>query len=205
MRKPMWPLIGIAGHRGAGKNELANAITQECGWRQIAFADSLREGLLKLNPMIVIEKGFTTSVTRLADFITLHGWEAAKKRSYEVRRLMQVYGTEAGRDIHGKHCWVTNLHRRLLNEFCSVPEGLGWIITDVRFPNELDFVRKYGLGCIYVNRPAIIDGSPELQHESETFLKDIRRGCVVTVDNDGDIAQLHSQALVAFRLLTQRT
>ena len=83
----------------------------------------------------------------------------------------------------------------------KLPAGCGFIITDVRFPNELQFIRDHGMGCIYVHRPSVVDGSPELQHESETHLADIRRGCDLVIENNGDIAQLHDVAREAFRLL----
>ena len=195
------PIIGIAGHRGAGKNEVARAIEREHGWFQLAFADAIRESVRQLDPMI-IEGG---KCLRLSQMIDAHGWEETKRSSYEARRLWQRLGTEAGRNIHGEDCWVNIVHQRILQIESVVNWGSGVLITDVRFPNELQFIRDHGIGCIYVHRPSIVDGSPELQHESETHLADIRRGCVTTIVNDEDVDQLHGMALVAFRLLTQTT
>lgn len=193
------PIIGIAGHRGAGKNEVARAIEREHGWFQLAFADAIREGVRQLDPMI-IEDG---KCLRLSQMIDAHGWEETKRKSYEVRRLLQRFGTEAGRRIHGEDCWVNIVHQRILQIESVVNWGSGVLITDVRFPNELQFIRNHGIGCIYVHRPSIVDGSPELQHESETHLADIRRGCVATIVNDRNVEQLHKMALDVFHLISQ--
>jgi hypothetical protein len=192
------PIIGIAGHRGAGKNEVANAIEREHGWFQLAFADPVRTGLLAIDPVIIVEN----SCVRLSELVRKIGWNEAKK-IYEVRRLHQKYATEAGRNIHGEDCWVDIAHQRILQIESVVNWGSGVLITDVRFPNELQFIRNHGIGCIYVHRPSIVDGSPELQHESETHLADIRRGCVATIVNDRNVEQLHKMALDVFHLISQ--
>lgn len=51
-------------------------------------------------------------------------------------------GTEVGRDIFHTDFWVLQLEHRLLTSTDSI------VITDVRFPNEIDWIHKQG-GKVY--------------------------------------------------------
>lgn len=118
----MIDLIGIHGLIGTGKDTFANYLTDHTAcW----FAEPLRRGLLALNP-------FVCDKTRLSYFVDSYGWDSAKKNP-EVRRLMQAYGTEAGRDIHGQDCWI-KIAEKFVDEHPKVA------IRDVRFENEINAI-----------------------------------------------------------------
>jgi hypothetical protein len=118
-------LIAIHGKLGTGKDTLASFLTEHTPY---SFADPLRKGLLALDPWIPTDDGRR----RLSDVVSTEGWDEAKKNP-EVRRLMQAYGTEAGRDIHGKDCWV-----KLAEKFVDNHDKV--VIRDVRFQNEVDAI-----------------------------------------------------------------
>jgi hypothetical protein len=74
------------------------------------------------------------------------------------------------------------------------------LITDVRFPNEVSFVRNFG-EVIKVNRP----GLPPLQgaagvHASELALANFNDWDDV-IENDGTLEQLREKALFSFDML----
>jgi len=135
-------LVAIHGKLGTGKDTLASFLTDHTPY---SFADPLRKGLLALNPWVLLTE---TDLIRINStpyygwpfegWIPLNilveavGWDEAKRHP-EVRRLMQAYGTEAGRDIHGKDCWV-----KLAEEFVGNHEKV--VIRDVRFQNEVDAI-----------------------------------------------------------------
>lgn len=159
-------LIGLHGFSGAGKDTVAK-ILAESGYTRIAFADKLREALLGLNPVVMVEGG---RGVRLAPLIRSHGWDTVKRRVPEVRELLQRLGTEAGRNIHGNDVWVRlALSPVLPDDNC--------VITDVRFPNEAAAIRARGGVMVNVVRPgcgAVND------HVSEQPLP-----CDYTLHNDG--------------------
>lgn len=80
---------------------------------------------------------------------------------FTPRLLLQLLGTEAGRGIIHKNIWVNSL----MSEYTNL---LHWVITDMRFPNELDAITKRGGISIRVERlQEINDLNP---HKSETAL-----------------------------------
>ncbi len=63
----------------------------------------------------------------------------------EVRRLLQVMGTEVGRKLIHEDVWVW----RLFNE---IAEGERIVIPDVRFPNEARMIESQGGEVWRINR-----------------------------------------------------
>ncbi len=78
-----------------------------------------------------------------------------------VRELLQKIGTEAMRDGLHENVWVNALFADYIHtkncgceKNCRCEHDLpSWIITDMRFPNELEAVRNRGGITIRVNRP----------------------------------------------------
>jgi hypothetical protein len=120
------------------------------------------------------------------------------------RLLMQLLGTEAGREIIHPNIWVNALFadykpvgdnllegevRKVRKEDLIYPS---WIITDVRFPNEAKAIKDRGGILIRVERDYALRGGPEdpkTQHYSETALDKYKEWDYVIV-NDGTIEEL---------------
>lgn len=79
------------------------------------------------------------------------------------RLLLQLLGTECGRNIIHPNCWVNALFADYITKKYSVgidkyghqtiiDKYSNWIITDVRFPNELQSIKDRGGIIIRVNR-----------------------------------------------------
>lgn len=171
-------LIGLTGLAGAGKDEAAKALIAD-GWVRDAFADRMRKAMLDLDPWLVEWDGHPV---RLSQIIAEEGWDQAKRNYPEVRRLLQRFGTEAGRDIHGVNCWVNALFRDWSNETWLV-------ITDCRFDNEAQAVRERGGIVVRIERPGLerLPGG----HASEAGVADELVDYVI--DNDGTVSQLHAR------------
>lgn len=168
-----WPIIGLTGRAGAGKDTAGAVLAAHYGASRVAFADGVREALLALDPTIVLASGIETTVRQ---HVEMHGWDVAK-RHHEIRRLLQVLGTEVGRDILGPMVWIRRLFR-------VVPPG-PLVITDVRYDNEAATIRYYGGVVVEIVRPGDgLDGD-NAHHTSE---RGISRGLVTaTVHNPGDV------------------
>jgi len=117
-----------------------------------------------------------------------------------VRQFMTTLGTDFGRNMIGKNTWVNALfkqykledNRDFLNPDVD-GEYPNWIITDLRFPNELEAVKDRKGITIRVNRKVknwseAIQYLPSLKHESETALDNAEFD--YTIDNDSSIEDL---------------
>lgn len=138
----------------------------------------------------------------------------AKIRKLTPRLLLQLLGTEVGRNIIHPNIWVNALFAdykcndcnktSCYNEedtgqdICNFPN---WIITDMRFPNELKAVKDRGGITIRVNRnnnvcvcvndsklDCLVQCNEKPQHPSETALDNAKFDYVI--DNDGSIEDL---------------
>ena len=149
-------LIGFTGPPGCGKNAAADHLVAHHDFRQVAFADAIRQAVLTLDPWV-------DTFYRLREVVRAWGWETAKRNSPEVRRLLQVFGTEVGRDMLGPEVWINQVFKKL----DTFPADQSVAITDVRFPNEADALWARGGFLVRLNR----DTSQHrgvMDHRSET-------------------------------------
>ena len=68
------------------------------------------------------------------------------------RLLLQLLGTEAGRNLIHPSIWVNALMSEYFTDFKDESKNSNFIITDTRFPNELKAVKDRGGITIRVNR-----------------------------------------------------
>lgn len=161
MSKPF--LIGLTGHKGAGKDATAKFLAPY-NYVRVAFADPVREMALAIDPWIPVVIGddgdvdfkataqlretpvgvmfppVGTVLVRLSALVEKYGWDKVKTIP-EVRRLLQVIGTEAVRNIVGEDTWVNIAMRKIVEQ---LDEGHNVVVTDVRFPNEAERIREVG-------------------------------------------------------------
>jgi hypothetical protein len=95
------------------------------------------------------------------------------------RLLLQLIGTECGRDIIHPNIWVNST-------FADWKPHCSWVITDTRFPNEADAIKKRGGIVIRVERPSV---GVKSTHPSETGLDDYKNFDAVII-NDGTLGDL---------------
>jgi hypothetical protein len=137
---PMIPsLIGLTGRARHGKDTVGSLLGELAGFRAYQFSAQLKEMARRLNP-IVASHPFPKHPNRLATLVQLMGWDAAKENP-EVRRILQVLGTECVRDMFGEDAWIRALEKKLLDDAWDT---LRVVITDVRFPNEAKWIHRWG-------------------------------------------------------------
>ena len=105
-----------------------------------------------------------------------------------VRELLQKLGTEAMRDGLHQNVWVNALMCDYRRPKMSEPNPSNWVITDVRFPNELAAVNDVNGLTIRVVRPQIETANFKPQHPSETALDDAEFDYEII--NDGSLEDL---------------
>lgn len=176
-------LIGISGYAGAGKDTVGEALAMaradEVGpsWAacRMSFAGPIKAALeaIGVPPEYMHDRALKeVPVPYLG-------------KSY--RELAQTLGTEWGRVATGDpDFWVKVAERRI-----SSLKATDWVIfTDVRFPNEADFIHAYSGLLIHVNRPGI---EPVRDHESERHVPALAARADITIHNTSTLDELRDQ------------
>jgi len=169
-------LIGICGKAGAGKDTIGDYIKRHYGFHGIALADPIKR-LVK--DVFVLDDH--TVYDREAREQPLGQWGG-----WSVRKLLQFIGTELFRQNIDDAIWVKSLWYQIKDS------GENYVVTDVRFPNELGFLAENG-GKDFISIKVIRsghDGSVGLTgHESEAY--DLQTQFII--ENDGTIQDLYNE------------
>lgn len=148
-------IIGLSGYAQAGKDTVAEYLVREKGFVRTAFADPIRSFLYETNPEV--KTVYAHHPMELKILVDTVGWDLAKQE-YEVRRLLQSSGMGA-RKIFGANFWVEQAFKAMDTHSAQVWEEDGtevnWVITDVRFQNEANFLRSRGGQLWRVERAGI--------------------------------------------------
>lgn len=174
-------VVGILGQAGHGKDTCADILRDELGFCRLAFADELKMDIYK-----AFENFEECSIAA----------QNSRKRAPWVRRLQQVYGTQWCRNRLGNDYWLLRWEpeaRRLLNG-----GAFGIAVTDVRFPNELSFLKmRWGAYILYMDRPGHCEPGVDPTHESEMYVRGLRDKADAVVVNDCSLVELKSRVLSA--------
>lgn len=147
-------IIGLSGYAQVGKDTVAQILVEDYGFTRIAFADIIRTAVYLLDPIVNLEG------MRLQHLVDKYGWDTAKQVP-EVRRLMQVMGSEIGRDLIDEQIWI---ELTMLN----IKPETNIVISDVRFKNEAEEIKFQGGDVWRITR--IERDAPINLHRSETEL-----------------------------------
>ncbi len=167
-------LIGLAGKKRSGKDATASILVEQYGFRRIAFADVIKRVAEDIDPVIEMPgNGDTTNLSYLLEW-NGNDWEDAKANS-SVRRFLQNLGV-AIRNVDPDF-WVRNSGL----EDIAPDENI--VVSDVRFPNEVDAILAAG-GRVF----RVVRGREnEDKHLTETALDQLE---LPTIDNSGTLKEL---------------
>lgn len=170
-------ILGISGRKGHGKDSVASAILSDSRLpveaRRIALADPIKQICQDLF-------GFSREQCHSSQK------DAVDERfGFPPRHAFKEIGMAAR--LLDEDVWVKLLLREVLERESREGEKL-WLVTDVRFPNEVSLLRKEGAIIWRVNRK-----NPDLDrdtHPSEASIDDLE----VDRDlrNDGTLLDLQS-------------
>jgi hypothetical protein len=157
-------VIGLAGVARVGKNTIAQEFVDNAGFEQAGFADVLKKMLYSLNPRLPdpnwaeVGDGFGHDGTvKVRDYVDKFGWEGAKSNP-DIRKSLQILGTEAGRDVLGENIWISTLFSR--------PTDARLVISDVRYANEAAAIKQRGGYVVKIHRPGVVAAN---SHVSEVI------------------------------------
>lgn len=168
-------LIGLTGRAGTGKSSVAARLTHEHSFAELAFAD----------PIINMVHSLLADAEIGGEWITERALkEQPTPLGFSYRHLAQTLGTEWGRGLH-QDLWIRVAQQRLLQPALA---GRDVVISDVRYPNEADFIRRRGGIVVRVLR----NGQADVRaHSSEAYTDHL--AVATELLNFGSVATLHDQ------------
>ena len=172
-------IILICGKAGAGKDTIGNYLSTQYGFHVDALAAPIKR---LVGDVFVIPKDVLYD--RNLREQPMKDWDG-----WTVRKLLQIIGTELFRKQICDDIWVRSLWLRIREK-----SEVNWAVTDVRFPNEQEFLQsqfKDEVVTFKVQRPGH-DGSTKggiKGHESEAY--DLPADYVI--DNSESFDHLYDQ------------
>ena len=175
-------IIGIAGYKGAGKDTAGSVLVKKYGFIQLSFAKPIKDLVSK---MFSLDRDMLEGNTIASRLKREQKIEDAF--NYSGRDLLQIIGTGM-RDIIHQDIWV-----EAVKKLCDINKN--YVITDVRFPNEVTMINQNGF-VIGVKR----FGYRGDTHISERALDNTALPYIV--QNDGSMQDLRNKvdALVGPKL-----
>jgi hypothetical protein len=177
-------LVGIGGKYGAGKDVVANFYKYELGFVAMGSSDILNDMMMVLDPY-VMKEGSGRDLLRYSQVVKSLGYVKAKENP-EVRRLLQVFGTEIGRQMIHQDLWVDLTAERIQK---NIDAGKSVVLTGVRYQNEVDMVHRLGGYSLWITRPGFEQTG---SHASENSLTEDDFNYLLI--NDSTIGALETKA-----------
>lgn len=172
-------IVGLSGWARSGKDSFAGFLVEQ-GFVQAAFADPIREALLRIDPLVHVTGEPPMPLSSLIKSPSDWGW--AKDNTLDVRGLLQRLGSEFGREMFGEDFWVNYALSRATDPLV--------VISDVRYQNEAEAIRARGGVIVRIERDGV---GPANDHASENEMTDYQH-FVATVYNDRDLQHLKEVA-----------
>ena len=158
----MFRVVAFCGKARSGKDTAASAVTREHGHVRYALADPIKRGIetmFNLHPSIWDDD---------------HKEQVIPWLGKSPRQLAQTLGTEWGRDTVATDVWL-----RCADQFLHSHRAI--VIPDVRFRNEVEWVRSKGGVLLKIVRPEV---KMVADHPSEDGIPEWLVDAVIINDSD---------------------
>jgi hypothetical protein len=165
-----YKLIGLVGKSGSGKDKFFSQVLAPLGYTRLSLADAVRVFSILLFTRVYedINKD-TASLIRV--FPYLYHEMFSMNKSPLARTIQQYVGTELVKRKFDRDYWIKVLDP-LVRE--RVEKGIKVAITDIRFPEEAEYVRKNGGLLIKMTGSSrYSEGEPVADHDSEKLIDQI--------------------------------
>ena len=163
-------IIGLTGKKRSGKDTAAQALVAR-GYTQLSFAGPLKA---MIRALLAWADYTPTHIDRMVDG-DLKEHVALEDKT--ARYLMQSLGTEWGREHVSPGIWVNLCIDKALR--CQ-----NAVISDVRFSNEAEAIRKAGGKIVRISRPGCELNDSHASEQVDKIEPDF------VIPNDGSIERL---------------
>lgn len=139
-------IVGLLGFIGSGKGT-AGDILKGMGFTPVSFAKGVKDVTAEMFgwPRHMLEGD--TDASRTWREQPDKFWSREFGKDFTPRYALQLMGTEVGREIFHEDFWVIRLKK-----FIEANPKQNFVITDVRFANELSFIHNMNGTTIEIER-----------------------------------------------------
>jgi dephospho-CoA kinase len=164
-------LIGLTGKAGAGKDTVGNYLKANHNFQLASFAAPLKEGV---KVMFGLDNTYLEHPLKE---------EIIPDIEKSPRQLMQLLGTEYGRNLVHQNLWLI-LAKKKINEYFDL--GYNVCITDCRFDNEAEMITQDSGYIIEVRRE---ESGTKFVHPSEAGISPSLVD--ITIENNRSLEELY--------------
>jgi hypothetical protein len=145
-------IIGICGFIGSGKDTIADYLVNFHEFRRESFANTLKDAVASVFGWDrVMLEGRTKAAREWREEIDSWWAERLDMPTLTPRWVLQYWGTEVCRRGFHDDIWIASLENKLRQSKDNI------VISDCRFPNEIDSIRKAGGKIVWVQRGELPD------------------------------------------------
>ena len=198
-------IIGICGFIGSGKDTVADYLVNFHEFRRESFASTLKDAVAAVfgwdRTML---EGRTKEAREWREQVDPWWAERLAMPTLTPRWVLQYWGTEVCRKAFHDDIWIASLENKIRNSKDHV------VISDCRFPNEIQSIRDAGGIIVWVQRgelPDWYDVAVDANKGSNVALNELKMRKIhasetawvgtkfdVILDNNGSIDDLYNHA-----------
>lgn len=143
-------IIGICGFIGSGKDTVADYLVENHDFSRDSFASTLKDAVAAIFGWSrELVDGRTKEARDWREQVDPWWADRLGMPNLTPRLVLQLWGTEVGRQAFHNDIWIASLENKLRKTNGNV------VITDCRFPNEVDAIKRAGGIVIWINRGAL--------------------------------------------------
>lgn len=163
-------VIGIVGNIGSGKDTISHYLSQFHDFNQLSFANSLKDAVASVfgwdREML---EGKTPESREWRETVDLFWSKRLSMPTLTPRWVLQQWGTDLARKHFHDDIWIASLENKINKASTNI------VISDCRFPNEIQAIRDLGGYIIRVQRGDL----PEWYKDAEMAIK----GSIVAINS----------------------
>jgi hypothetical protein len=170
-------IVGILGLKGAGKDTIGDYLVENYGFEKVSFASALKDATAAIFGWDRDMLEGNTPEAREQREQPDEFWSEKLGYDFTPRYALQYIGTDVMRKNFYDGIWIAALEKKLSN-----PDK-DYVITDVRFPNEVTLLKNLGATLVEVQRgeqPEWMElaskanaGDKDAQHQMYMNFKDV--------------------------------
>jgi hypothetical protein len=139
-------IVSLTGFKGSGKDTVGHMLQELAEFETVSFAAPLKAAVSHMFGWDrQLLEGHTQDSREWREQPDAY-WSEVFGRTITPRRILQEFGTEVVRENMVDNFWIAAARKTILNSNKHV------VITDARFPNELDMIRSLGGSCVRIKR-----------------------------------------------------
>jgi len=145
-------IIGICGFIGSGKDTVADYLVNFHEFRRESFANTLKDAVSAVFGWDrTLLEGRTKEAREWREQVDPWWAERLAMPTLTPRWVLQYWGTEVCRKAFHDDIWISSLENKLRNSKDNI------VISDCRFPNEIQSIRDAGGKIVWVQRGDLPD------------------------------------------------